>query len=425
MMTETTCKRHRDQQGGTVQIRKLTTPEELYESERILATAFLHPWDEEEARNKSEALLHHPATGEERWGLWDDADQMVASVSTMSHTLAFGGQLVSAGEVHMVGSLPEDRGGGNVRALMASILQDFRARGDAFALLIPFSFAFYRKFGFELAARTYTQRVPIEQLAGMACDYRVTRVESERDVPVVRSLYESFARARNMADLLNEDAWKYAGNGEFGERDFLHLDDIRYTYVLWDHTDKPCAYVRFIFHTAPQNPFMGELKVCDCAYDNPQAFRGILGFLHRMRAKVSHVSFELMDEVDLATVLPECGDVECTMGGHVMARLLDVPRALELMPHPQTEGSYTLGVTDAFMPQNDARYRVSYFGGYAVQVTRTDAAPDLQVSEETLCQLIVGRIGLEDARYREGTIVATNADTLTSVFVRRPISLAL
>ena len=50
---------------------------------------------------------------------------------------------------------------------------------------------------------------------------------------------------------------------------------------------------------------------------------------------------------------------------------------------------------------------------------------DLQVSEETLCQLIVGRIGLEDARYREGTIVATNANTLTSVFVRRPISLAL
>ena len=408
-----------------MQIKKLSTPEELYKSEHILTTAFLEPWDGQEARKKSEAILHHPSTGEERWGLCDDTGQMVASVSTMSHTLAFGGQPVSAGEVHMVGSLPEGRGGGNVRALMRKILQDFEARGDVFALLIPFSFAFYRKFGFELAARMYSQRVPIEQLANMVCDYRVTRVESERDVPVVRSLYESFARTRNMADLLNEDAWKYAGNGEFGERDFLHPNDIRYTYVFWSHKDTPHAYVRFRFQADAKNPFMGELDVCDCVYDSPQAFLGILGFLYRMRAKVSHVSFELMDDVDLATILPECDDVECTVGGHVMARLLDVPRALELMPHPQNEGSYSVGVTDAFMPQNDGTYRVAYHAGRAVQVERTNAVPDLQVSEETLCQLVVGRIDLEDARYRKGTIVATNADTLTHVFVRRPISLVL
>lgn len=409
-----------------MRIQRLTTAGELFESERVLATAFLHPWDENEAREKAQAQAAGTApVPEESWGIFDDADKLVCSISTLRHHLAFGGQGMPVGEVHMVGSLPEGRGGGNVRTLMAELLRHFKRRGDQMAVLIPFSFSFYRKFGFELAARRMTQRVPIDQLASFGCDYTVTRVSSEKDVAVLRSLYDEFAACRNLAELRGDAAWAYTGNGEWGERDFFHRDCLRYTYVLWDAAGRAHAYVSYIFVTGDKGPFVGELKVSDLVYNSPEAFRGVLGFLYRLRAKVTHVEFDLMDDLDLATLIPDCDQAERTVGGHVMARLLDVPGVLQKMPHPSGSGSYVMEVDDAFMPENSGRCRVTFADGRATAVETTEEEPDLSVTQETLCQLVVGRINLNDACYRAGTVVHGNEGTLNQVFVRRSVSLDL
>ena len=409
-----------------MRIQRLTTEDELFESEHVLATAFLHPWDESEAREKAQAQSAGTApVPEESWGIFDDADRLVCSISTLRHELAFGGHSMPVGEVHMVGSLPEGRGGGNVRMLMAELLRHFKQRGDQMAVLIPFSFSFYRKFGFELAARTMTQRVPTDQLGAFGCDYMVTRVGSEKDVAVLRSLYDDFAASRNLAELRSDAAWAYKGNGEWGERDFFHLDCMRYTYVLWDEAGNAHAYVTFIFVTGDKGPFVGELKVSDLVYDSPEAFRGVLGFLYRLRAKATHVAFELMDDLDLGTLIPDCDQAVRTVGGHVMARLLDVPGVLQKMPHPASSGAYVVGVDDAFMPENSGCYRVTFEAGKAIAVERTGEEPDITVTEETLCQLVVGRINLNDARYRVGTVLRGNEKTLAQVFVRRDVCLDL
>lgn len=409
-----------------MRIQKLTTADELFESEHVLATAFLHPWDENEAREKAKAQAAGTApVSEESWGIFDDADKLVCSISTLRHQLAFGGQVMPVGEVHMVGSLPEGRGGGNVRTLMAELLRHFKQRGDQMAVLIPFSFSFYRKFGFELAARTMTQRVPINQLGAFGCDYTVTRVSSEQDVAVLRSLYDDFVASRNLASFRSDAAWAYKGNGEWGERDFFHRDSMRYTYVLWDGAGRAHAYVTFIFVTGDKGPFVGELKVSDLVYDSPEAFRGVLGFLYRLRAKATHVEFELMDDIDLGTLIPDCDQAERTVGGHVMARLLDVPGMLQKMPHPAGSSSYVVEVEDSFMPENDGRYRVSFGAGKATTVEKTEDGADLSVTEETLCQLVVGRIGLDDARYRAGTVIQGSKQVLEQMFVRRPVCLDL
>ena len=407
-------------------IRELTGEQELFESERVIATAFLHPWNGEEARAQARTQAAGTAKQPElRWGAFDDAGSMVAAISTLRHWVSFAGHEIPIGEVHMVASLPEGRGSGNVRAIMGEVLHAFKARGDVFATLIPFSFAFYRKFGFELATRTLTQRVPIDQLADMSCDYAVSRVASEDDVLVVRKLYDAFASSRNLAELRGDAAWEYKGDGEWGDRDFFHRDCPSYSYVLWDESGVPHAYVSFIFVTGDKGPFVGELKVSEIVYDSPEAFRGVLGFLYRMREKATHMTFELMDDIDLATILPECEEVERTLGGHVMARVLDVPQALGLMGHPAGSGAYVLAVEDAFMPENGGSYRVTFETGRATSVEPTDVTADLAVTVQTLSQLVVGRIGLGEALYRPGTELRSNERVLREVFARRPVCLSL
>ena len=408
-----------------MKVRKLTGSSEWLESERVIETAFLHPWDEADAQRRVEAqAAGTEPRSEESWGLFDTTGTMVTSISTLRHRLWFGGQTLSAGEIHMVGSLPEHRGGGGVRTLVGEILRDFRTRGDALAVLIPFSCAFYRKFGFEVATRVLRQRVAIEQLAGFACECRVTRVWEEHDLAPVRALWDAQALTHNLAELRGDDAWAWRGNGDYGAPDFLHPERQRYTYVIWDSASKPAAYLRFSFFHEPGMPFVGELAVDELVWSTPASLREALGFLYRMRAKVTHVNFELAD-VDLATLLPESDRVEQQVDSHVMARLLDVEQILRLMPQPFGTGSYVLEVVDAFLPEVGGRWQVTYADGCTTTVTHTDRTPDLVVDETTACQLIVGRISLNDARYRPDVQVMGNDSTLARVFVRRPIHLAL
>ncbi len=405
-------------------VRKLTDPKDWLESERVIETAFLHPWDETEARERVQAQANGDLPRPEvSWGLFDD-DTMLSSISTLQHQLSFGGEVVRAGEVHMVGSLPERRGGGGVRRLFGDILRDFRAQGDALAVLIPFSCSFYRKFGFEVVARVLDQRVAIDQLAGFSCDLQVTRVWDEADLAPVRALWDAHACSCNLAEVRDDAAWAWRGNGDFGAPDFMHPDRQRYTYVLWDKNTNPCAYLRFSFFHEPDMPFVGELKVDDFVWNSPVALRAAFGFLYRMRAKVSHINFELSD-LDLATLMPESDRVEQRVDNHVMARLLDVPTLLRLMPQPYDKGSYVLGIEDAFLPEVAGRWQVAYENGHATSVECTDAQPDLIADETTATQLILGRAGLQDALYRPDVQVLGNADVLAHAFTRRPVYLSL
>ncbi len=89
-----------------MEVRKLIDPRDWLESERVIATAFLHPWDEDEARKQVDAQANGEAPRyEESWGLFDDG-VMLTSISTLRHQLSLGGETIAAGEVHMVGSLP-------------------------------------------------------------------------------------------------------------------------------------------------------------------------------------------------------------------------------------------------------------------------------------------------------------------------------
>ncbi len=337
-------------------VRKLTDSRDWLESERVIETAFLHPWDEDQARKKIEAQASGATPRpEESWGL--------------------------------------------------------------------FSCAFYRKFGFEMAARMVRQRVGIEQLAGFSCDMRVTRIWEETDLVAARGLWDAFAATHDLVELREDEAWMWRGNGDYGAPDFLHEDRQRYTYVLWDG-ENPCAYVRFSFFHDPDMPFVGELQVSELVWDSPVALRAVLGFLYRMRAKVSHVNLELAD-VELATMVPEGDKVEQGIDSHVMARLLDPARLLRLMPQPYGEGTYALDIEDAFLPEVAGRWRVTYADGHATSVEATDSAPDLKVDETVACQLVLGRIGFDEARYRPNVQVLGNVETLSHTFVRRPVYLAL
>ncbi|MBR3304837.1 MAG: GNAT family N-acetyltransferase [Christensenellaceae bacterium] len=404
-----------------MQIRKLGTWEEKLKADRVLAVAFLHDWNEEEARKKRmDEASADTEPEDEIWASFDDAGKMTAAISTVRKEMFFDGKSYPVGEVHMVGSLPEGRESGNIRGLMREVLLDFRRRGDLLSVLIPFNFSFYRKFGFDLIQCNLSQRAAVSQFAGFMPSLKVSQLSGEDEIVEMKELFRRFASGYNLSEIKKEDHWRYRGNGEIGERDWMNKDREKYTYLFRDDTGALRGYVSFIF-VFKDNPFIGEMNVCELIYDGPEALKSIFGFIYRMRAKMTHVNFDLPLDMDLAFMLPDCGGVERTHEGHFMARLLDVKRVLMNMKHPDGKGTYTVRQEDRFLSEDSAAYRVSYEDGKAVSVDEIAGDADVFVTSETLCQLCIGAISLKEAEYREGTRIISNRETLEKVFVRKSV----
>lgn len=397
-----------------MEARKLTTGEERLAGARLIATAFMLDWDEEAERNKA------PDKREgEYWGLFDETGVLSASIQTQRAQVAFEGSLVPAGELEMVGSLPERRGGGAVRVLMRSVLDDLKARGDLFALLIPFSFSFYRKFGFELASRELTQNLPVELLQDLDCELAVRRATTKEDAAAMRAVHERFVLRHNLMRQRDANTWKETAYGEFGERSWDEKGRQHYSYVFGG--DEPQAYLTFVYVPDPDDPFnvRGTCKIVDYAYDDLRSLRSMLGFVWGLRAKVVAVEIETAEDVDLGLLVGEYDHVKRRLGGHVMARALDVERVLRARRYPQGQTSFSLYVEDAFMPENTGTYAVSVSADGAVEVRRAEAHPDIEMDIQTFTQLAIGMTDLAQELRLEHVTLHANREALERAFVRR------
>jgi predicted acetyltransferase len=402
-------------------LRKLTTWQEWVEANKISSIAFLHPFDREktEQRFKDEAEGKAPRT-EDAWGVFDENGMMLSSMLVYHHHQMFDGHATDCGEINMVSSLPEARVGGNIRALIKAIFAELIEQDFVFSTLHPFSFAFYRKFGYEMCYSPLQQEFPVTELSGYTCTYQVKMVETDDDMAVMRKLFEAFIQNKNLGLIRPDRDWTLTqengrGDGPFGRRNY-------YRYLFSDNAGVPRGYLVFSYQSSKEHFMVGTLTVNDISYDSPETFKNILGFIYRLRANCVNISVRLPSDIDMSTIVPNCDKVTRSLSTFHMARVLNVKKALELMKHPEGTGSYSIKVTDTFLPANDGVFRVSYADGKAVSVEYVkDGSADLSVGVNVLCQMLIGLIDLSMAVYTPDTELFGNSATLSKVFVKKNV----
>lgn len=379
-------------------VRPLTSAEDLLQFNKIEAAAFVSSFD-------PASYEYKPHTGpSEIWGFGSPA---TSAMVIHDFGVWFDGHLVNATGVGGVASLPESRGQGGIREIFAALLPAWRENDVVFSLLYPFSHRFYRKFGYELVQRMHRYTLPMESLAGFPCE---AAAELLTDFSSLQKLHRDFGVAHNLYILRKDAQWNHFKKDPFLTR--------TYTYRVGKD-----AYVTF----RPQDPARGQdgytLKVLDMAYQNSASLRALFGFLYGLRAQYSQVMLELPPSVPLMHMIPECYDVSLSVVAKGMARIVHVQRALELMRYPQEAGSFTLQVSDAFLPANSGCYVIRYENGHAISVTMDDfcGRPDLIVSIQVLTQLVSGSLTLEEALYLPDVTCLVNPSRLQGIFPRKDL----
>lgn len=387
-------------------IRKLT-PVEYRAADILDSFSFALPVPEE-TKEKAGAPQYRP----ERWGYFDDKGQMAATLVNHDLPIWFDGGIAPARGVGGVASDPVSRGEGHVRVLFSRVLQADHSDGKLFSVLYPFSHAFYRKFGYEVCYEHRTASFPLKALErfreGDPPQARLIRPED--GTQALQPLYTALARRYNFTVARGEAAWARLRIGDPYKAE-------RYCYAL-SRGGLDVAFVVFSFRQG-ETQFIQTLCVHNYGFVDESGFFDLMCFLHRYTAFAQTTELPMPEDFPLCSLLSEAGGVRYLFGAKPMARVLHVENVLKAMHHPKEDGEYTLYVEDSFLPENEGCCRVRYAKDGGVAVSRCKGEADLRLSVQTLAQLTLGFLKLQDALYKPDVTVTGNRETLEKVFVQK------
>ncbi len=276
--------------------------------------------------------------------------------------------------------------------LMHTALRDMTDRGFNLSLLSPFSHAFYRSFGYELATEAveYTLKptdLPTDPEQSNLRAYR------EEDLPAMMALLEAESRGHQLCALRSEAHWrKTLGRKEFEAAVHEAEGEVR-GYLIYKMSE----------YREGREPGR-RLEVQELVAATPEARRGLVSFLAALDPDAFDVRYWTSREDPLHPYLQN-SYVDAKVEPDQMLRLTDVEGALDHLN--RKGGPLVLEVADDVIPENTGGYTVG--DGEVVRGAEAENRVTLDVRQ--LAQLYAGYLPARQLA-RHGLVEASSHGAL-------------
>ena len=343
------------------------------------------PEDDARAEYIGRQAFAHGSRGGESWtndpnrpavttlGAYDDAG-LQARVSIIHYQVHLGEHVVvPMGGIGGVSCLPASRGKGYVGQLLDAALIRMREQEQVISSLFPFSVEFYRRYGWEWVGLSREYHVPTRILKASS-ETEKARAALPADRPKIEACYTEFARRYRGMLARDEKRWN----------DILKDEDEHYTYTyLYEHDGTTEGYLSF--HGGTDD----ATRISEFIVLTPRALRGMLGLLRRHDMQTEKFTWRAPDNDLLYHTLCH-NDVETKLRPTTQCRIVDVAGAFAaLRPHSAIKETFTMEVSDEHAPWNAGVWQVEA-ADKTVSVHKTDAAPQVSLSIQTLSQMYYG-----------------------------------
>lgn len=328
------------------------------------------------------------------------------------------GAILPAGLIGGVGTDPQYRRSGLVRESFAEMAAECARRAVPLTVLHPFSFAYYRKFGFERVADHRVLEFPITALSFLPRYPDLIRCADQTHSAELAEAYNTFAKGRNL--LPCRTAHSYPGEHN-GRRIYLSRDSkgIADGYLILE-LEQYFSVNRMV---------SVNLHVHELVFTTPAALDKLLGFLRMYEGEMETVKLHntaMAPEIELR--LRHYMHTSITVLPDIMARINDVKAVLEALQYPAKAGSFTVRTTEPETSPwpgdaTEGTWRVDYAEGKATVTKLPDGSDyDLSADIPALTQLVFGygSYGYEIARYTEHTEFRNPAPDFFRAFPPRP-----
>ncbi len=321
-----------------------------------------------------------------------------------------------------IGTEPEYRRAGLVRTIVTEMAAEGDRRRVPVTILHPFSFAYYRKFGFERVADHRVLEFPTAALDVFPRYPDLTRCLGSDSRAVLADLYNRFAAHRNLLPV-RDTGYPFPTTDDGPGRVYLSRDPngVPDGYIILD-TEKYFSVNRMV---------SVHLHIREMVFLTPAALDKLFGFMRMFEGELDTVMIHdcgMAPEVELR--LRHYMHTKITVLPDIMARINDVEAVLAAVRYPTVPGCFTIRASEpagtpwaAFANKTTGTWRVDYADGRGT-VTRLPDTSDCDFAADipALTQLIFGyaSCGFETARYTSGTDFFTPAADFFRAFGPRP-----
>ncbi len=323
----------------------------------------------------------------------------------------FGDSWIPSMTVAGVGTAPQYRRQGCVRKMLSELLPRAREYGWYISMMHPFSFSYYRQFGYERVSNKVICDMPMTALDFVPrYPDLVPLNEAKRENDII-DVFEAFSANRSLA-------FKRESPGNFRK-------DKCATYLYYNDAGVCEGYVI----TEVDNYFDGinrmisvNLVVHEIVYLNKNALMHLLGFLRMYEGELKTVHFRdigMTPEVDLC--FKHFMDTRYDIHPDIGVRILDTEAMLRANVYPTAHGVFTMRVEDDLDSVRGV-YRVEYEKGSAsVEILSDTARADITVGATALTKFIYGTDAFtpETAVYLDGVRIDGDASDFFRAFPKR------
>lgn len=225
-----------------MEIRNLK-PTEMIDAIRLSEFAFQYELTETEREERLKTM-----DPKQVWGGFIEG-RLASKLNILDLHVWIHGKIFSMGGIAGVATWPEYRRQGMVGQLIRHGLQVMKTKGQSVSLLAPFSYGFYRKYGWEMLTELKKYEIDIAKLPRYpAGDGSIRRVG--HDFALLNSIYERFAANYNGMLTRPEQWWR---NHVFARKKKQATAAVYYTpdgeaagYILYDVKERQCTIYEFV-----------------------------------------------------------------------------------------------------------------------------------------------------------------------------------
>lgn len=395
-------------------IRAMTLEDE-YQYKLLSRVCFMFAADEDYQeklkKSEKEQKKQEEQTDHIKLGAFDDSGKLIAGLYVVPFMMYFDGNPQKMAGIQGVITAPEARNGGVMGKVMQECLTKIKQDGYIFSALYPFSYAYYRKFGYDVAHKTTNATIQMQDMEFY--EFPTGEVRFWRkgdDLADIKAIYGKFAQKRNYAIVRTDKDWaKIMEEDPYIAR--------KYTYVHYDTQNTPDAYIKFGVNDDDPNEDK-KIVVDEMAWINPAALHSMFGFIAKLRPQFGEFTWNVPNELDLYLLFPEAWNLQISSESSMMFRIVDILPAIHAMQAPLGSGNVTIAVTDKNFPENTGTYSIAWQNGKiaAKKESPKPAAADMSTTIEALSQMLIGYSTPSMSNNRKDTTINNNLQALNALF---------
>ena len=259
----------------------------------------------------------------------------------------FHGTIYQLSGIGAVSSYPENRGEGGISALMKVLLKKLSNQQIELAYLAPFSYPFYRQYGFEQLFEQISYRVKAENWPKIKkVEGSVQRVDWGDAREVIASLYPKI-KQNHQGALIREEWWL----------EYIYGMKKNYKFAIYRNSNGiPEGYLGY---TSTFECF----EINEFGYLNKSAFQALARFIGSHNGSSKEFSYKKgFDGTNLSFLIPS-PLVEMTVTPYMMGRIVNIQNFLRKYPFKSGKVEhYYLEVNDSYGYWNEGRWLLSING---------------------------------------------------------------